>query len=627
MAIEQQLEFLSQITPFNLLDDMALKSAASSLDVIYFPENQNVSLGQKGANKIEYLFFVIKGRVAEKKNQEVVARYSVRSYFGDAELIAKQSASSSALESGSEYHTLEESILYRMPAEVFNELYDHNPQFANHFSASLVDKLNRIHESIQNASSTEVMMDTVCSAPLKPFVAVNENVSLQTVIQKMVEAKSDACVVEFEESEIGIITSTDIMKLLASGEWEQLKECFSLSEVVNRPVQTVHEFDYLFNALLKMTRYQIDRLVVRSENGYVGFLHQKDLMGLFANQSGLVLLKVEQAEDVESLAVVASQVDELIKNLNRKGIKTHYIAKLVNELHRKMIHKLVEILLPIHLHPKLCLFVMGSEGRAEQVVRTDQDNALIMSDDLSVADQTLVAEFAENFTQAMLQIGFPLCPGDIMLSNPDWRKTPEGFKATLLNWFNAPSEQSFMNIAILYDAEPVFGEAEWLGHLKAKLLYKVNEQPFFLRKFAVPAVQFKTPVGFFGGLKTESKSGSEYIDIKKGGIFPIVHGVRCYALEANLTQNNTHWRIKALIDKGVFTKEFGVELGETLNFLNTLRLESMLAQMALDDAIPSNLVLVSGLSHLQQDVLKQALHVVDGFKKKLSHHFKVNEVL
>jgi CBS domain-containing protein len=151
-------------------------------------------------------------------------------------------------------------------------------------------------------------------------------------------------------------------------------------------------------------------------------------------------------------------------------------------------------------------------------------------------------------------------------------------------------------------------------------------------------LQFATPVSFFGGLRTEKSSGTEFMDIKKGGIFPIVHGVRCYALEKQIAPTNTHWRIKALMDLGVFEKSFGIELGETLNFLNTLRLESMLKQVNLlgvnggnesdaISAVPDNYIDVGNLSHLQQDLLKQSLGVVEGFKKRVTQHFKLHEVL
>jgi len=615
MAITQQRDFLAQIPPFDQLEQTLLNELADRMDVVYLPHKTVLKFDK---SKQHSLYLLIKGKVAEIQDEEVTSRYSVRGFFGDTDILAET-------ERQAHYEVQEEAIAYKLPAKLFLKAFQQNTEFSHFFNSSIVEKLNRIHEAVQSATSTEVMMDTVCSAPLQPYVSLDETCTLHQAAQLMVEHRTDACIVEFKDADIGIVTSTDILKLIAKQ--EPGFESLTLDGLANRPVQTVHEFDYLFNALLKMTRFQIDRLVVRGDQGYKGFLHQKDLMSLFANQSGLVLLKVDQARTVADLVVLGEQIDGLIGNLNRKGIKTHYIAKLVNELHRKMISKLVGFLLPEHLTDKVCIFVMGSEGRSEQVIRTDQDNALIYADDLTDSELKEIQTFAETFIATLQEMGFPPCPGDIMLSNPDWRMSQTAFMEKVVGWFANPSEENFMHAAILFDAETVFGQTQWLTQIKQTLQDEKERYSNFIRHFAVSVLRFKTPIGFFGGLVADSESGHEVIDIKKGGIFSIVHGVRCYALEAGIEKTNTHWRIKALMDAGVFDKEFGIELGETLNFLNTLRLESMLQQLAEGVEVPDNKIRLSELSHMQQDLLKQSFTVVDGFKKRISHHFALDGLL
>lgn len=616
MAVIQQREFLSKIPPFKELPVELLHLLADSMDIVYFPEKSEVFIQPENAQ----LYLLIKGKVSEYRDEEVVSHYSIRGFFGDSVILDKHS-------NAIKFLVDEEAIAYKLPAGKFLHAFENSEPFADFFNASIVDKLNRIHQTQQNATSTEVMMDTVISAPIQKVVSVSETASILEATQAMTQARSDACLVDFSEGESGIITSTDILKFVAQGEIEQLTQTEGVQSICHRPVYSVHEFDYLFNALLKMTRYQIDRLAVRGDSGFVGFLHQKDLMSLFANQSGLVLTKVEKAETVEDLIGIGEQVDAMVHNLNRKGIKTHYIAKLVNELHRKMIAKLVEFLLPESLHDKICLFVMGSEGRSEQVIRTDQDNALIYADDLGNDELSLLNSFAQAFTENLVKMGFPPCPGNIMLSNSLWCQSQTGFSQTVKQWFAESSEESFMYAAILFDAEFVFGQGEWLCALKQVLIQQNTKYSNFLRHFAIQSLKFNTPVGFFGGLIADSESGTEVIDIKKGGIFSIVHGIRCYALEKEITATNTHWRIKALMDAGVFEQEFGIELGETLNFLNTLRLESMLHQIDAGVALPDNKIRLSELSHMQQDLLKQSFGVVDAFKKRLSHHFGLSGML
>ncbi|MGC9386048.1 MAG: DUF294 nucleotidyltransferase-like domain-containing protein [Hydrogenovibrio sp.] len=618
MGFEQQREFLSQTPPFDSLNEKLLNTLADSMDVQYWPAKTRLEV--TNASEDQALYFVIKGKVAEWQEGMITAQYGVRGYFGDAILLDKHQKTVV-------FEMIEEVIAYRLPKSLFLKALDSSESVSNFFNASIVEKLNRIHEAIQSSSSTEVMMDTVCSAPIQTLVRVESTESLLVATQKMMAVRSDACLVIFDQEAPGIVTSSDVLKFIASDSIERVKQPGVLAEIAHKPVYSVHEYDYLFNALLKMTRYQIDRLVVRDDKDFVGILHQKDLMSLFANQSGLVLIKVDQARSVDDLIEVGPQIDRLIQNLNQKGIKTHYIAKLVNELHRKMLAKLVGLLLPSALQDKVCLCVMGSEGRSEQVIRTDQDNALIFDDALSASEEEALSDFAVVFIDRLKQMGFPPCPGNIMLSNPEWRMRQSEFEAKIDRWFDQPSDDHFMNAAIFYDAESVFGRSEWLEQLKHRLMQKTQEYDHFLRHFAVATLRFPTPVGFFGGLVSETESGHDLLDIKKGGIFTLVHGVRCYALEAGIDKTNTHWRIKALMDQGLFEKEFGLELGETLNFLNTLRLQSMLEQLNEGVTIPNNKIRLEALSHMNQDLLKQSFHVVDTFKKRLTHHFNLHSMV
>lgn len=619
MAIEQQSQFLENIPPFDSLSVSVLQEVASHLDVVYFPVGSAIEVNRQ---ENAYLYFIIKGRVAEYREQELITHYGVRGYFGEQGLLGTDNA-----EGMREFKVLEESILYRLPAEVFSRLLDSQPVFKQHFLSSIVEKLDALHQSMQLMTSTEVMMDTVCSAPIHPLVMLDGCVTLQKAVERMVEIQSDACVVELkgESYDYGIVTSTDIMKIIASGDFN---ENAILKDFANGPLVTVHEFDYLFNALLKMTKFKIDRLVVRSDDGLIGFLLQKDLMGLFANQSGLALIKIDQAENVEDFRRVAEQIDDLIVNLQRKGIKTHYIAKLVNELHRKLMEKLLTLYLPESICNKVSLLVMGSEGRSEQVLRTDQDNAILF-EELSEDEQSKLTEASEQFSRALIDIGFPVCKGGIMVSNPMWRQSVIGFSDQLKEWFDRPTEESFMYISILYDAQIVFGDETMLDRLREVLFKRLRDNPVFLRHFAKTALQFDTPIGFFGGLRSDKRGGQARIDLKKSGIFPIVHGVRCYAIEAGLKQANTHWRIKALMDSGVLDQDFGIELGETLNYFHGLRLDAMLQQKMQgrpDDEL-DNYIDLQTLSHLQQDLLKQAFTVVDEFKRKLQKRFRLHEVM
>ncbi|BBP43607.1 putative nucleotidyltransferase substrate binding domain-containing protein [Thiosulfativibrio zosterae] len=611
MSIQQQRQFIENIAPFNELSQLLLNDMAGAVDVVYFQMGASfeISLSENA-----FLFFVIKGRVAEfdsaKRHQ---ATYGAHTFFGEAVLLKQEDRLF--------YEVTEEAILYRLPQDIFLACLT-SESVKSFFVDDITTKLNKHHSQLQAESSSEMMMASVSQAPLKKLVILPQTTSIKACVMALNEANTDACIVEGDEGQQGIVTITDLLNALA------LKDAplsSAIGSLANYPVVSVHQFDYLFNALLKMTQHHINRLAVRSDTGLIGFLHQKELMSMFANQSGLVTFSIQQADDLETLKTAMGQIDSLVASLFNRGVKTHYIAKLVNALHRKVIEKVVQICDKNNQFNQACFLVMGSEGRAEQVLRTDQDNALLLPDALEYSTAELQA-YTDALTQALVTLGFPRCSGNIMVCNPLWSKKFTEFNTMIKDWLRSPNENTFMNLAIFVDAEPVCGDEQLLLDTKKMLLDWIAGHKQFLSHFAKPVLQFETPVSFFGSLVTENIKQESKIDLKKGGIFPIVHGVRCLAMERGITKNNTHWRIKALMDQKVLTEKFGLELGETLNYLNSLRLEAMLFQQQAGLEM-DNFVRVDRLTQQQQGLLKESFLVVNRFKKLIEHHFKLHHVL
>ncbi|HEY9016870.1 putative nucleotidyltransferase substrate binding domain-containing protein [Thiomicrospira sp.] len=607
MSIVEQVNFLTNIHPFECLDSDYLNEAAAALDVVYFPLGNKIPLD---STENAFIYIVIKGRVSECLGEDGNAQcglYGINSQFGASTLLDQKTRL--------RYQAIEETLAYRLPFVTFKNLLKHNPEFESFYFNDITQKLSHFHRQLQIESSSEAMMDAVKIAPLHALVEISSQTSIKHCVEQMEAQKTDACLVK-DGDHLGVITSSDLLRGLAIKGFDLSSP---VNDLVSYPVISINQNDYLFNALLKMTRYGVDRLMVRGKQGFVGVLHQKELMSLFANQSGLVMLTLERAECFDDLKKVTQQIDDLVAGLSNKGVKTHYIAKLVNELHRKLQAKLWQILDEEQVFSETTLIVMGSEGRSEQVVRTDQDNALIHADHL---DPKTLITFCQNYSAKLIGLGFPPCPGGIMVSNPKWCLSESAFESQIINWFEHPSLESFMNLSILFDAQAVRGDADRLQRIKKVLSKQVQKRQMFLTQFARSVLQFDTPIGLFGRLITEKDDGHS-IDLKKGGIFPIVHGVRCLAMEKEIEKTNTHWRIRELINQHVFDEAFGVELGETLNFLNTLRLQSMLEKKARGKAV-DNSIETDHLNHFQQDLLKDAFSVVHKFKKLIEQHFKMD---
>jgi CBS domain-containing protein len=247
-------------------------------------------------------------------------------------------------------------------------------------------------------------------------------------------------------------------------------------------------------------------------------------------------------------------------------------------------------------------------------MRTDQDNGLILSEPVPQAD---LEDFRGKFTAALERFGFPPCPGNVMVRNPDWSKTVEDFRADFRRWLVLRDADAFMNIAIFYDAEAVAGDPEWLAITKAELAEMMCAEPVMLAHFARAADQFASPIGLFNNLVVDKAHGAA-LDLKKGGIFPIVHGVRSLAIQHKLTETGTAARIERLADLGVLGRETARELVEALRYLMTLKLDAELAAVE-----GSSLVRPAELSTMERDLLRDALQIVKKFREYLRRHFNL----
>ena len=353
----------------------------------------------------------------------------------------------------------------------------------------------------------------------------------------------------------------------------------------------------------------------------IGVLEQLDLLSHFASHSHLIAVQVNKAETIEELSAIQKEQLYLVQSLTSKGVKVRYISKLVSEINAKVYEKVYELTVPKELRDKAALVVMGSEGRREQVLRTDQDNALIIDDS---ADAEVFAPYMETFSQHLLVLGFPKCPGQVMVNNPQWRGSVALFKKRIDGWVDTFDENALQTLSIFLDAECISGNKKLLDELTEYLHRRFTGREDILAHMAKAALSFETPLSIFSGFIVE-KSHANEIDLKKGGIFAIVHGIRTLALQYHITQTNTISRIKELNNRGLFDKKFATELIEAFDTLSGIRLKSMLRHP--NTMEHANFINPSKLEKMERDLLKDSFKVVNTFKKFLTYHFHLNMVV
>ena len=611
--MQEQKKFISNIHPFNNLNTFELDDLVEDLDIVYFKAN---SIVQAQDSNPEFLYFVLKGLIQEINDDEVLSVYSKGEIFDSVSLIKNHSKNS--------FVAIEESICYALKKERFMQILSSNQQLENYFFQSISDKLNNNILNEKNKDMANIMIAKVKDAKVHKAVIVDTNKTIFEAAKIIKQEKIPTLLLKDEAGEMYIVTDSDFRQkvILNRMDYDDL-----VVKIASKGLIYINEDDFLFNAQLQMAKHGLKRVVVKNDyDEIVGILDQISLSSFFATNTFAVSNQIINAETLEELKEASHSFIKIIKSLNAKGVKIEFISKLINQLNKKLLDKLYKILAPKELIGKSCLVVMGSEGRAEQILRTDQDNALIISDDCSISEEKL-REFTHLFTETLVDFGFPRCEGNIMVSNPYWCRKQSDFKELIYEWVNSPSGDNFMNIAIFYDALCVSGDIEIIKELK-NYLFKIssNSQSFYTN-FARVINSFDVPLGFFDGFVFNSKDEKhkDEIDIKRGGIFIIVQGIRSLSIQNRVLNTNTIKRINSLKELKVLDDESAKELIMAFNILNSLKLKASLEKLDKKEKI-DNFVNPNRLTIMEKDLLKESFKIVNKLKKRLENHFKLNYV-
>ncbi|NVK42678.1 MAG: cyclic nucleotide-binding/CBS domain-containing protein [Oceanospirillaceae bacterium] len=597
--------------PFSLLDERERDNLLRHLDIAYYQQGETILAA---GDEPEGVYIILKGRVSEndvreadgaEPTQQPFVHYQDEDYFGGWSALRGRAIHNLVAE--------EETICHVLPTATLLELVSSNARFADYFQQNLAAKSEIVAQHGQDQGIAEFMLARVDSGLVQQPLSVLEGTSIRQATELMREQKVD-CVLVRKGNRHGMITKTDLLEALVL---KGLPQDTDIAEIASFRLITVTPDDYLFNALILMTRQQIERLVVMRGEELMGIVALTDILSFFSSHSHVIGLRIERAQTVEDLRQAAQGLNDLIRALVSHGVKIRFVMDLLAAMNGRVMAKLFDLMVPQDLQPHVCLIVMGSEGRGEQILKTDQDNALIYREGLIWPGMN---ETLERFSEQLIEFGYPPCPGRIMVSNPDWVNSLGTWTARLGEWADSCQGEAVMKLAIAVDAKPVAGNPALFKAGRNWFLRHLRNNDVFFSHFARAALEFDTPLTFFGNLRDKSQ-----LDIKKGGIFPVVHGIRTLALEHRILATNTFTRIDQLVEMGQLQAEQGQELGEALAWFVQLRLRHQIRRLETVEQDPApNRIDLTLLSKTERELLRDALHVVKGFKRQLAQRYHLD---
>ena len=590
--------------PFSFLEPEQLQWLTRCLDLVFFAKGDTIL---NAGDSTPGLFIIYKGLVEETDQ----AGTKVYSQYGKEDIFDVRAVLQSHCKH--KYTALEETLCYLLPTDDFIKLVEESSDFSIYFKTDLGTQQGLVNQR-ESSEVSEFVLSRVDEGSIRTPLYVTAQTSLARVVTMMMEQKHDAVLVRTAK-EVGIVTGTDILKATLIG--DKTKQT-RVADIAQFNLISVDYGDFLFNALVKMIQHHVERVVVIREGDIIGLLELKDMLSLFSTHSHVIALRIEQAKNLADLKQAAQRIDTLIASLRHQGVKISAIMELVTTLNRRLIQRAFELIFPEKLRNNVCILVLGSEGRGEQILKTDQDNAVILADE---HDREAVQPFLHTLHHTLLDFGYPPCPGGVMFINESWIHTTEEWAHKIGRWLNSSTPDAMMNMAIFMDAAPICGNAELFSPIKAVWQSPALRSSIISAWFAKPALQFETPLTFLGKIR-EQDGG---LDIKKGGIFPIVHGVRALAFEYGVSATHTLERLQALHELGVIDSDRAQNLRDSLIFFLNIRLRQQLDGGTNNPGLSQHLKL-DKMRSVDRNMMRHALHRVKKFKQFLNAHYRLESL-
>ena len=475
-----------------------------------------------------------------------------------------------------------------------------------------VSKAKQLEKGAQELSEELQTSLLLMNQPIQSFVKEVLTCSLCTTIQSatsmMVQKQRNVIFVQTEGMIIGVINDADLKKrVLARG----LSDKLPVSEVMSAPVTSISENALIYEAVLLFNRQRISHLLVKNNQGLIiGCIGNRDILEMQRNSLSYMIQEIESSHQIDALKLIYNRVPvlvhALIANSDNARNTTRIITSVADAITKRVIDLAIE-----NQGPPPCAFAfmaMGSEGRSEQTLKTDQDNAIVMADNSTERDQSYFLKLAQTINKHLHQIGYHYCKGKVMAGNDKWCQPLNQWKVLFSHWIESPDPQNVLDSSIFFDFRYLYGDSSLVATLRQHVHATVQGQDLFFYHMADSIIKFKVSID------------TGVVDLKKV-LMPLVGYIRIFALQNLLDATNTIERIDVLTDREVLQAKEQNELIQMYNFLLQQRLKYQ-ALAILDNESAKNSIEFEKLSHMEQNTLKKSHKEIGELQHQLSLIFK-----
>ncbi|MCS0082407.1 DUF294 nucleotidyltransferase-like domain-containing protein [Vibrio alginolyticus] len=614
------LNFISQYPPFDDLPEEQLRKIALNAEVAYFRQGTKIL---NFGDTIRDLYMVRSGAVEiYRRKGELYNRIDAGGLFGQMGLLMNNRVRMPA-------KAIEDTLVYCIPENIFNELCDEFENFADYMeledSARLRSAISSRSESndFTTAKARKILardpvtLEATASIQEAAILMAEENVTSLLIIRPTEELTE-----EDDEQLLGILTDRDLcIRVLAQG----IDTNIPVSEVMSYDVVSLDYNAYVFEAMLTMLRYNVHHLPILKDKKPIGIIGMTDIVRYESQNSLLLVSSIFQQTSVEDLKQVSEQVKDCFVRMVNEDANAHMIGRAMSVIGSSFKHRLAELAeqefgpAPI----PYCLVAMGSMARDEQLIVTDQDNALILDNSYDVE---IHGEYFEKFAKfvcdGLAACGYAYCTGDIMATNPEWRKTRAEWEECFGNWIDNPTPERLLNSNIFFDLLGVHGRVKWAEQLSSFIVRRAKRNNRFLACMAYNAIRRTPPLGFFKDFVME-KDGRHRnsINLKRRGTAPLADLIRVHSLAIGSRSQNSFDRLDDINDAGILPKGRGLDLRDAMELIYMVRIRHQALDIENGEE-PDNNIEPENMSEFERRNLKAAFQILSNAQNFIKFRYQ-----
>ena len=603
---------LTRHPPFTQMTTANVDYFLSHAQQLYFAPGETVV--EPASGPVQSLFYIrqgaVTGTLGMAEQMGGAFEYEAGDLFPVSAAIAERAVTAT-------YRACADTFVLALPVAAMKSLAQRSAEFAEFLSLRTIKFLELSRKALQAAYASHSGAEQSLDRPLCEIIATTPitcapETPLREALERMHKKRIGSILVtDAAGTPAGILTRYDILGRITLA---QVPLEAPISQVMVRPVHSLTSQHTAQDAALLMTRHGVRHVPVTQDGVVVGMVSERDLFAMQRQTLKNVSTSLRAAPDLDTLKLIALDIRRLARGLLGQGVQARQLTALISHLNDVLTERLLHLKADEHgieLN-RLCWLALGSEGRDEQTIATDQDNALILPNDTSDESREAIRAFAHEVNLALDACGYPLCKGGIMASEAACCLTLDEWRERFAHWIAQGSPQDLLNASIYFDLRALAGDKLLAGALRQEVTMSAQRTPRFLKQMALNALTRSVPLNWRGAVDTDNHGT---VDLKLQGTAIFVDAARIYSLAHGINQTNTRKRLELV---GSLLKLADTEVGAWIGgfeFLQILRLRLQLESQALPDG--PNRIVIAGLNDIDRRILRESFRVARQLQQRL----------